>query len=631
MATEKVLETNQQEQYPKGRSSPRPRKLSVRRKWCFRLISMTVIPALFLGVLELLLLTIGFGYPSNFFLKSTIAGKQVYVENLDFGRRFFPQGLERAPLPLVVQAEKAPKTFRVFVFGESAAMGFPGSSFSFSRILEVMLQDRFPNTNFELINTSVTAINSHVILPIARECASLKPDLFIVYMGNNEVVGPFGASGVLGPASENLGLLRASLFAKKSRTAQAVEGLMQFASGGKAKSPDWNGMAMFMDHQVRHNDPRLKSVYSHFGQNLSDICQAGLSTGANVIVCTVASNLRDSPPFDSLPSLEFSREVDSKWATLFQVGAKFETVLNYAAAAESYNQALKIDSDPADLHFRLARCLLAMNQVSEARKHFKLARDRDTLRFRADSEINREIRAVAGQLKSQRIHLADIERAIELASDMELPGNEFFYEHVHFNFAGNYVVAHEVFGQIEQLIATHTNSSLVVTEPLSCEECKKRLAFTDWNEMNSLGAVSTLFANVPFTNQIDNNKQQTRVQQQLHRIQRGFAAEGPSEPVDAYLSALKRSENDFVLHMDFGLLLMSLKKYEEALEHFLIVQKHLPYHPAPHVLIANAFAAQGKYDDALFHCAAALRLKPGWPQAIELQKNIGLTRKGTRQ
>ena len=44
----------------------------------------------------------------------------------------------------------------------------------------------------------MTAINSHAILPIARECARRDGDLWIIYMGNNEMVGPFGAGTVFG-------------------------------------------------------------------------------------------------------------------------------------------------------------------------------------------------------------------------------------------------------------------------------------------------------------------------------------------------------------------------------------------------------------------------------------------------
>lgn len=604
-------------------TSPTRRDLSARRKWTFRLISLIGIPLLFLISLETILRALGIGFQTTFFLPTEIAQRPVYVENLDFGRPFFPAGLERAPLPLVVGAEKPPNTCRIFVFGESAAMGFPGNSFSFGRILEVMLQHRFPNRDFELANTSMTAISSHVILPIARESADLQPDLYVVYMGNNEVVGPFGASGVLGPQATNLTLLRAGIAVRRTHIGQGIQSLIQSTSRHENKTPDWNGMTMFMEHQVRADEPCLKTVYSHFSQNLESICEAGQHAGAEIVVCTVATNLKDSPPFGSLTSLELSGEDAQEWDVLVKKGIEFETELNYDAAIASYRQAVRIDDQHAELQFRLARCLLAINQVTDAQKHYRLARDRDTLRFRADSAINSAIRMVVAKHESEGVCLADSEHEIEVASINSLPGNEYFYEHVHLNFSGNYLVARTVFRQIEKLLSNgEDHVAGVIHELLSEQECKNRLAYTAWNEMNSLGAVALLFANPPFTTQIDNDEQQSRVKQQIEAIEKQLTMDGPQVSVNAYLRALDRSDADPVLHMDYGLLLMSLGQYPEATHQFSALRRYLPYHPAPCVLLAQAFAAQGQRSNALHYCAEALRLRPSWPQALELQKSI---------
>ena len=44
-----------------------------------------------------------------------------------------------------------------------------------------------------MINTAISAVNSHVMLPVAKACLEYDPDFLVVYMGNNEVAGPFGA------------------------------------------------------------------------------------------------------------------------------------------------------------------------------------------------------------------------------------------------------------------------------------------------------------------------------------------------------------------------------------------------------------------------------------------------------
>ena len=130
-----------------------------------------------LGVLEVSLRLCGYGYDPRFFKRMKIGSEEFFVQNEDFSRRFFPKELVRNPGPLRFPVQKAPGTFRIFVLGESAAMGDPAQSFAPDRYLEVLLCEKFPGTNFEVINVAFTAINSHVILPIARECAAHEGDL----------------------------------------------------------------------------------------------------------------------------------------------------------------------------------------------------------------------------------------------------------------------------------------------------------------------------------------------------------------------------------------------------------------------------------------------------------------------
>ena len=69
-----------------------------------------------------------------------------------------------------------------------------------------------------------------------------------------------------------------------------------------------------------------------------------------------------------------------------------------------------------------------------AQKEFAAARDLDALRFRCDSRLNEIIR----QQAEGDVALADGERALAEASPSGIPGAEFFYEHVHLTFQGNY-------------------------------------------------------------------------------------------------------------------------------------------------------------------------------------------------
>ena len=84
----------------------------------------------------------------------------------------FSSGHDKDTPVVCDSGEKPRKTFRIFVLGESAAMGDPDPAYGFSRYLEVMLRERFPSMKFEVINTGSVAINSHVLLPIAKGLAN---------------------------------------------------------------------------------------------------------------------------------------------------------------------------------------------------------------------------------------------------------------------------------------------------------------------------------------------------------------------------------------------------------------------------------------------------------------------------
>ncbi len=185
-------------------------------------MALAGVPLLFLALLELGLRLAGFGYPTAFLLKSSNHGEKTFVQNNQFGWRFFGPRAARLPDATSIPRAKPPDTIRIFVFGESAAYGDPQPRFGLPRMLEAMLELRHPDKKFEVVNAAMTGINSHVILPLARDCAEAGGDVWVIYMGNNEVVGPFGAGTVFGNQTTPLPLIRAGLALKATRTRRIV-------------------------------------------------------------------------------------------------------------------------------------------------------------------------------------------------------------------------------------------------------------------------------------------------------------------------------------------------------------------------------------------------------------------------
>jgi hypothetical protein len=185
--------------------------ISRRRLWLMRLFAMALIPLFLLGGIELGLRLGGYGYDTHFFRPIQIKGEKFYVPNDKFGHRFFPSALARTADSIRFAAEKPTNSYRIFLLGESAANGDPDTTYGVGLYLQVLLRERYSGTDFQVVCVAMTAIDSSTILPIARECAKHQGDLWLIYMGNNEMIGPFGAETSYGLRAPGLPTIRAVL------------------------------------------------------------------------------------------------------------------------------------------------------------------------------------------------------------------------------------------------------------------------------------------------------------------------------------------------------------------------------------------------------------------------------------
>src|SRR5271169_2050642 len=133
-----------------------PSPISKRRLWLMRFFAMVFIPLLVLGGTELALRLGGYGYDTSFFRQIQINGHNFYVPNQKFSLRFFPPALARTAFPVRFAAEKATNSYRIFLFGESAANGDPDTTYGVARYLKVLLRERYPGTKFEAISVALT-------------------------------------------------------------------------------------------------------------------------------------------------------------------------------------------------------------------------------------------------------------------------------------------------------------------------------------------------------------------------------------------------------------------------------------------------------------------------------------------
>ena len=588
------------------------------RLWLFRIVALTVIPALLFLLIELGLRVIGYGFPVTATIECEVNGRASYCDNVKFGWRFFPRNIARESEPFVFPANKPDDTYRIFVLGASAAQGEPDAAFCFGRFLQVMLREQYPGVNFELINTAMTAINSHVVLEIAKDCARHRPDLFIVYLGNNEVVGPYGAGTVFAPLAPYLSLIRAGIALKATRLGQLLTNLLELAGADTNRPTSWRGLEMFLEEQIRVDDRRIETVYQHFERNLKDISRIACKSGARIIFCTVGSSLKDCPPFASLHRSSLTETEKKKWDEIYQQGVAYETAGKYAEAVGRYLVAAEIDDCYADLQFRLGRCYWAMGEYEKARDKYIKARELDTLRFRADNRTNEIIRDVAGEKNVEGVYLVDAVKISEKNSPHEVPGEELFYEHVHLNFKGTYLLAKTIFEQVEQILPKWVRIQKADKRSfLTGAQCAQRLTYTDWDRYRVTDKVLNSFIKkAPFTNQLYHEELVGLMEQTVKTLKVNLTADVLQEAAAQYRRAIQNDTKDWYLHYKYGKLLAEdLKNYRSAAEQFRLVQDYFPHSYTGYNALGSVLRGLGDLDGAIDQYLKVIRIKPTCAEA----------------
>jgi tetratricopeptide (TPR) repeat protein len=578
----------------------------------FRLAALMLVPLLAFGGLEAALRLAGYGHRTSFFERIRIGQREFLVNNENFSLRFFPPQLMRWPGPIRMDASKSNDVFRIFILGESAAQGDPEPAYGAWRYLEMLLRERFPGQHFEVVNVAVTAINSHVILPIARECAQHQGDLWIVYMGNNEMVGPFGAVTVFGTRAPPWWSVRMNLAVQQTRVGQLIAALIRKLEG-KSASSTWGGMQMFLGNQLTPDDPRREVVYRNFQRNLDDILAAGLSSGAKIILNIVAVNLKDCPPFASLSNRNLPAGERTACEQLYADGCLAEAQDRFAEAAQRFEKASRVDATMAGLQFRWGDCLLHLTNSAAAREHFERACDYDALPFRADSRINSLIRQ-AGQRAGSSVVLFDAAAALESNNPARVCGQESFYEHVHFNFDGSYRLARAWAGQVEPLLP-ETVRDRAAAGWASQETCERRLGLTDWNRDLVIRSVTQRLLQPPFSGQPNNSRRLEALDGQLTELRRGMNGTAEAKAREIYLDALKRTPQDYILHQNYAEFLQLIGDLKQATAEWRQASELSPRNPFASYQAGRLYAQRSQWAEAQAALSNAIALHPRYLEA----------------
>ncbi len=364
-------------------------------KWFF--LVLILIPIIFFAVLELSLDYFNYGYDTSQWVDT---GNGNYMLNPDIAKRYFTNS-NSLPKPSedVFNQLKTKNTFRVFVMGGSSAAGYPYLPLgSFSRYIRKRLELTYPNTNIEVVNLAMTAVNTYTLLDLLPGVLNQKPDLIIIYAGHNEYYGALGVGSM-----ESLGkssfIIKLILYLNKFKTYQLVKNLTNqtmslFTSGNTNQDAGTLMSRMVKNKEIKLNSEIYNDGVDQFSKNLNEILSEINRKNIPVIVGKLVSNLKDQKPFISVKTK------------------------NYNTANEVYLQA---------------ETQLQNNNFQKADSLFELAKDLDALRFRAPRKFNFMISELC---KKFNVPTVELDKIFNDESPQGIVGNNLMVDHLHPNLEG---------------------------------------------------------------------------------------------------------------------------------------------------------------------------------------------------
>jgi tetratricopeptide (TPR) repeat protein len=463
----------------------------VKRARLFKLISV-ILPLFALCLLELLLRVCHYGHDLSVFIEYPQDNRYM-VFNPDASRRYFSnEAIATTGNIEPFLKEKAPGSLRIFVLGESTTIGYPYfHNGSFHRWLQYRLQRTFPGRTIEVVNLSLTAVNSYTVLGFARELAPYAPDAVLIYTGHNEYYGALGAGSTERVGGNPL-VIRSVLWLRGQRTFQllthAVSGIASLFAPRKDLQGKTRMELMVRDEQIPYGSTVYRRGIDQFGRNMRATLSYLDAHHIPVFLSNLVSNEKDLTPFISTP-------VDSLRAPgftqHFALGLRALGDKDTAKALEAFSAAEQAFPGHALCNYYLGRLAYGRGDYRAARAWLDKARELDELRFRAPDTLNDIIATLCKDFSNT--YLVDTRGAFRGASQGGILGDELLLEHVHPNLEG-YALMSDVFYR-----ALVSRRVIDTTTGMTYAELRASMPITRTDSLMGVYKVWNLKSNWPFS------------------------------------------------------------------------------------------------------------------------------------
>jgi tetratricopeptide (TPR) repeat protein len=408
-------------QIPQERPARKPGRTII-----FQVISL-LIPFLCLFVLESLLRKFNYGYDSSLFIEYPQDKSLLYLNPEASGKYFSSQRNATTGNIEPFKKKKAPNTLRIFILGESTAIGYPYfHNGSFHRWLQYRLTHTYPGRPFEIVNIALTAVNSYTVLGFAKEVVNYEPDVLLIYTGHNEYYGALGVG-----STENIGgnryLIRLILWLKDFRITQLISAVYgKMIPSGNQRQDGTRMQRMAAKQEIPYQSDLYLRGVEQFSANMKETLELFRKRDIPVFLSNLVSNEKDLKPFVSfgVDSLRFP-----DFYPAFKAGLRAIKAKEYQSAYQFLKTANHHYPFHALCNYYLGQLAYAQKEYREAKGFFSKARDLDGLRFRAPAVLNDTIARLCAQ--NANAHLVDTKSVFEAFSEHGIMGDRLILEHVH--------------------------------------------------------------------------------------------------------------------------------------------------------------------------------------------------------
>ncbi len=325
--------------------------------------------------------------------------------------------------------------FRIVVMGSSAAHGTPFIGAGFPEQLQALLELTLPEKRFEVVNFATEGISTMVGKEYLRQTLLLKPDLILLYMGNNEQL----TYNWVNPYSHPVIFRAWMFFFLHSRMAQTV-----FVAQGKILQAGLVPMMVSKYFESEGQGPRMWPLERKIACrnawvfNLEQMQKQAAKEKVPLIMSTLSANRSQFPPIRSLhsPGLsdDLTRQVDARLARVWEMLERNEMEKAQAEAS----QIIALDPEYALSWFYLGTAQERLGALAEAKASFEKALELSDFQQEttwADNEALRE------NCRKQNLVCLDLNSHFDRISQTGIAGWDLFMDYCHFNLEGSYSAA----------------------------------------------------------------------------------------------------------------------------------------------------------------------------------------------